>query len=264
MFFREYFISIADCLEAQFTGIQRKGQNTTDKGELCEMFIKNLLSDLFNDHFKIFRGGKIVNIDNDESKQIDIILTAKNAIKIFSDKGIYPIESVYGVFSITSTLDHSKLFDKNGIIEEFKSIPKNNPQFEYNNFIDGIPGLEEKMLGFWNESIPFKCIFGFTGDINDKWENELNQIVAEDRSVKSGLPDLIIVNRKGMIVKLNGPTQSSNGNIIDKDFHFTRFVNYKNYGAPMIMIAQTLFGLSDWQNRLITRYGKYFKKDLLT
>lgn len=265
MFFKEYFISIADCLEAQFIGIQRRGQNPTDKGELCEMFIKNQLSDLFGDHFKIFRGGKIVNIDNEESKQMDIVLTAKNSIKIFGDKGIYPVESVYGVFSITATLDHTKLFDqKDGVIEEFKSIPKNNPQFEYNNFIEGIPGLEEGMLRYWHDAIPFKCVFGFTGDINVSWENELNQMVVNNGSVKSSLPDLIIVNKKGFITKLKGPTLSNKGDMINKDFHFTRFVNYKNYGAPMVQIASTLFALSDWQNRLITKYGEYFKKDLLT
>ena len=259
MFFKEYFISIADCLEAQFMGIQRGGQNPTDKGELCEMFIKNLLYDLFSDHFKIFRGGKIVNIDNEESKQMDIVLTAKNSIKIFGDKGIYPVESVYGAFSITATLDHPKLFD---IIEEFKSIPKNNLQFEYLNFIE-LPDLEKQMLGYWRKAFPFKCVFGYTGDINVNWENELNQMVAENGSVKSSLPDLIIVNKKGLIAKLERPTQSSKGKMIDKDFHFTTFAGYKNYGAPMTQIASKLFGLSDWQNKMVTKYGEYFKKDLL-
>lgn len=264
MFFKEYFISIADCLDAQFRGIQRAKQNTSDKGELCEIFIKNLLNDLFSDQFKIFRGGKIVNIDNRESKQMDIVLTAKNSIKIFGDKGIYPVESVFGIFSITSTLNHPKLFDgKNGVIEEFKSIPKNNPQFIYNNIIDGLPGHEEKMLNYWHNKIPFKCVFGFEGDINESWEKELNQIVASDKDDKQRLPDLILVNKKGMILKLNGPTKTNKGDIIDKDFHFTRFVNYTNYGAPLIQIATTLFALSDWQNTLITKYSEYFKKDVL-
>jgi hypothetical protein len=264
LFFKEYFISIADCLDAQFRGMQRAKQNPADKGELFEVFVKNLLYDLFCDQFKIFRGGKIVDIGNNESSQMDIVLTAKNSIKIFGDKGIYPVESVFGIFSITATLDHTKLFDgKRGVIKEFKSIPKNNPQFIYNTFIEGIPGHEERMLNYWRDKIPFKCVFGFDGDISESWERELNEIVAGNKDDKHSLPDLIIVNKKGMILKLDGPTKTNKGYIIDKDFHFTRFVNYTNYGAPLIQLAATLFSLSDWQNTLITKYGEYFKKDVL-
>lgn len=263
MFFKEYFISIADVLEAQFAGMQRRGQNPIDKGELCEIFIRNLLNDLFNDHFRIFRGGKIINIDNKESSQIDIVLTAKNSIKIFGDKGIYPIESVYGVFSITATLDHPKLFSKErGIIEELKSIPKDNPQFEYLNFIS-IPDLENKMQDYWQKVFPFKCVFGFTGDINKNWENELNQMVAENRDIKSSLPDLIVVNKKGLIEKLNGPSLSTSGAMIENDFHFASFETHRNYGVPITKMASKLFSLSDWQNKMAVKYDKYFNKDLL-
>ena len=260
MFFKEYFLSIADRLDAQFRGMQRPGQNPTDKGELCEIFIRDLLFDLFADHFKIYRGGKIVDVDNHESKQMDIVLTAKNCLRIFGDKGIYPVESVWGVFSITATLDHQKLLD---VIKEFNSIPKDNPRFIYRNAIEGIPGLEEQQLNNWINKIPFKCVFGFCGDINSNWENELNQIVARDSCAKNKLPDLIIVNKKGVITKFSRPTMSTKGKIMDKDFHYTQFINYKNYGAPFIYMVSTLFALSDWQYAMVPKYDDYFNKDLI-
>jgi hypothetical protein len=61
-------------LDAEFRGMERRGQNPSDKGELCKIFFKDFLDDIFGDQFKIFRGGKVINIDENESKQIDIVL----------------------------------------------------------------------------------------------------------------------------------------------------------------------------------------------
>jgi hypothetical protein len=256
MFFKEYFISVADCLEAQYLGIQRKGQNPSDKGELCEIFLKSLLNDLFSDLFKIYRGGKIINVEKKRIKQI-IVLSAKNTIKIFGDKGIYPIESVYRVFSITATLDHPKLFS---VIEEFKSIPKENPQFESINVL----GFDEKeVLEKWNERFPFKCAFGFSGDINLSWEKELNEMVATDSNLKNYFPDLILVNKRGMITKVYPESaKTTDGSIISKDFHYTDFESYPNYGAPIIVVANELYYLSSWQRTVVPAYPAYFNKDL--
>jgi len=246
-------MSISDCLNAKFEGIQRKGQNSTDKGELCELFIKDFLDDFFVDNFKIFRGGKIVNIENLESKQIDIVLAAKNTIKIFSDKGIYPIESVFGVFSITATLDHPKLL---GCIEELKSIPRQNAQFLF-YFIN-----EQENMEIWYKRFPYKCIFGFTGDINLEWENELNKMVGQNNSEKNYLPDLIVINKKGMIQKVyNKPQPLLGGGETNKDFHFTDFKLITNYGTYISSILNELYVLSGWQFYMAPKYYKYFNRD---
>ncbi|HOO53938.1 MAG TPA: hypothetical protein PLM24_01030 [Methanothrix sp.] len=246
-------------------GIRRDGQNSTDKGELCEMFIKEVLYDLFSDNFKIYRGGKIVNINNSESDQLDVLLLSKNSIKLFGDKGIYPVESAYGVFSVTATLDHPKLFE--GCIKEFKSIPKQNPMIQFLNFIE-IPDLEQKMLRYWYERFPFKCVFGFKGDINANWETELNLLAKENPDAKSYLPDIIIVNKKGMIRKLYGKEKALKADgteltISDKDFHYTDFKKYNNYGAAINILAKELYDLSHWQYNFAVQYQSYFKKDLI-
>ena len=85
MFIKAYFNSIMEKLDAEFRGMEIRGQNPSDKGELCEIFLKNLLDDIFSDQFKIFRGGKVINIDENESKQMDIVLLAKNTPKLFGN-----------------------------------------------------------------------------------------------------------------------------------------------------------------------------------
>jgi len=202
----------------------------------------------------------IINVENKESKQIDIVLSAKNTIKIFGDKGIYPIESVYGVFSITSTLDHPKL---SNVIEEFKSIPKENTQFEF--FTEGNLGeaQKKKVLEKWNNRFPYKCVFGFSGDINASWEKELNEMAAANSHLKNCLPDLILVNKKGVIEKIHSDTaRTVAGSIIEKDFHYTDFQLNPNYGAPIIYIANELYYLSTWQGTIAPAYPAYFNKDL--
>jgi hypothetical protein len=95
MFFKERLISIAEIIDAKFKGYANIAENApADKGELCELFIKQVLLDALGDSFKIFRGGKIVNCLGVELKQIDILLTGKLNIKLFEDKGIYPTETV--------------------------------------------------------------------------------------------------------------------------------------------------------------------------
>src|SRR5689334_13104197 len=111
MFFKDYFISIAEIINSQFRGYEAITKNPADKGELCEIFIKNFLQESLGDSFKIFRGGRIVNCLDAESKQIDIILTGKRSIKLFGDKGIFPTETVQGCFSITATLTKEKLLN---------------------------------------------------------------------------------------------------------------------------------------------------------
>lgn len=253
MFFKDYFNSIADQLDAKYRGIQR--QKPDDKGELCEVFIKDFLTDFLSDQFKIFRGGNIINIDGSKSRQLDVILTAKNTIKIFDDKGFYPIESVYAVFSITSTLNHPKLLD---CFEEFKSIPKQNPHFEFHHPLD-----RENVLKKWKERFPFKCIFGFTGSINQKWEDELNGMVNKDMNLKEMLPDFTIINKKGTVIKIHKkPCKMCNGSETNKDFHYTDFNQYKYYGAVFPLMLNELYFLSTWQESIAIPYQDYFNKEL--
>jgi len=257
--FKDYFNSIADTLQCNFEGT--KGINHPgDKGELCEIFVKNFLERTLSDVYRIVRGGIIVNIDGKKSKQLDIILTGRNTINIFEEKGLYPVESVFGVFSITAKLDRKKLFSS--CLEEFKTIPKENLRLH--------PGIldKEKVLSEWQKNVPIKCIFAYDGSLNEKWETELNEAVRTKPEEKNFFPDFIIINKKGMITKIiKKPTRSSDGALINKDFHYTRFGKhprgYSFYGAALEHILVKLYNLSCWQFFITPEYHEYFNMDML-
>ena len=122
------------------------------------------MTDSFSGLARMFRGGKVIDTEGNTSKQIDVVLCPMNTLKISSDKGIYPIESVYGVFSITKKLDHQKLFsvspEHGGCIENLKSVGTLKADFRY--IYEGSP-LTLPTLDFHKTAHPYKCIFGYSG-----------------------------------------------------------------------------------------------------
>jgi hypothetical protein len=251
MFFKNHFISIADIIDAKFKGYQYTAKNPADKGELCEIFIKEFLSDSLGDSFKIFRGGRVVNNFGDESKQIDIVLTGKKSIKLFGDKGIYPTETVYGCISVTATLSKQKIID---CCNEFKSIPKTGYAFLSPGFLS--ESYKQQSLAVWKTLAPYKCVFAFQGDLNEGWIEDMLAISKDAEIPHNILPDLVIVNKIGFIEKILTKDKKT-------EFGFILFSDaYKNYGVPF---GKLLYNLNtfNWEELFLQPDLKhYFNKDM--
>jgi hypothetical protein len=256
MFFKDYFNSVAQIIDFKYQGHSRKKQNPVDKGELCEIFMKDFLIDTFSDNFKIFRGGKIVSSDNGESKQLDIVLCSKKSIKIFGDKGIYPIETVCGVFSVTATFGKSKL---NTCLKEFQSIPK-RPKFFYSGIAKNAEMTDDVMLR-WNQFVPFKCIWAYSGSIQGTWILDLNKIIKDGKIDRHLLPDLIVVNKKGMLLKNHAHFDQPFADGVPY-YLFQSFKKVPNPGACFGQMLHSLFLTTTWQDFILPRYDDYFSKDL--
>lgn len=254
MFFRNYFDSVADILEARLKGYERDKMNPADKGELCELFIKEFLMDSLSDNFKIFRGGKVVNCSSKESKQLDIVLCGKKTIKIFSDKGIYPTETVKGVFSITSTLDIQKL---NKCLEEFNSIPKTGYHFIAQKFLPEKFKIETQRI--FEDLTPFTCLFSFYGDINVSWIDHLYKWIHENKPNPSLTPDIIVVNKRGMIFK---KWKKAGENKFNVTYEFVDFKMTTSPGQCFSRILYDLYNLSYEELYLQPGYTEYFNNDL--
>lgn len=250
MFYKDYFISIANIIDSQFRGYEATTKNPADKGELCEIFVKNFLTYSLEDSFKIFRGGHIINSIGDESKQIDIVLTGKKSLKLFGDKGVFPTETVQGCFSITATLTKEKLLN---CVEEFKSIPKKGYEFLSAKF--GSNDFFKQSEDVWKRLLPYKCVFAYKGEIKEDWIDDFIKKSEKADLFYNDLPDLIIVNKVGMIEK-----------IITKEktvFSFGLFKDYQdNIGIPF---GKMLYHLNTfcWEELYLQPELKnYFNRDL--
>lgn len=250
MFYKDYFISIANIIDSQFRGYESITKNPADKGEICEIFIKNFLTDSLSDSFKIFRGGRIINSVDDESKQIDVILSGKRSLKLFGDKGIFPTETVQGCFSITATLDKKKLLT---CIEEFKSIPKRGYGFLTAKFSSDDFFKQSEQV--WKTLLPYKCVFAYKGEIKEDWIDDLIKSSEKADLFYNDLPDLIIVNKVGMIEKIISKEKTK--------FSFMLFKDYQdNIGIPF---GKMLYHLNTfcWEELYLQPELKnYFNKDL--
>ncbi|CAD5256218.1 MULTISPECIES: DUF6602 domain-containing protein [unclassified Imperialibacter] len=254
MFFKNYFLGVADILQAKFLGHERENQHSGDKGELSENFVQEFLTDSLADNFKIFRGGQIINSSGKSSKQLDIVLCGKRTIKIFGDKGIYPIESVAGVFSITANLSFSKLKD---CMKEFHSIPKYGYHFSIEKFYGET--FVKQTMNTYKLLFPFTCVFAFKGDINERWVEEILGFLTKNKIDPALWPDLIVVNKKGMIELSRTKTESGT---IDLRYQFVDFTDYTNYGICFTKILFHLYNLSHEEFILKPQYEQYFNKDL--
>jgi len=252
MFFKDHFLSIADIIDSKLKAYEKTAINPADKGELCEIFMKEFLIDSLNDSFKIFRGGRIVDSYGNSSKQIDIILTGKRTIKIFGDKGIYPTESVFDCFSITATLSEEKHIK---CFEEFESIPKENGRFFRDPLVPDDYFNMSKDL--WKTLTPFKCIFAYKGQIKEEWIKTLVDKANGHKIPYNLIPDLIVVNKVGMIEKYPFSKTDKNPKL-----HYTSFNEHLNYWIPF---AKMLSRMNDnnWEEfSLRPKLEEYLNKDL--
>lgn len=252
MFFKNLLNGTAEALDIRYQSSLRDGINSADIGELCEIFIKEFLTNCLDDQYKIFRGGNIVNTIGDRSPQMDIILTNKNALKIFGDKGIYPIETLIGVFSITSNLTLQKLGD---CIKQLSKIPKHNYSFLMDTFYGEKFKNDTDIL--WKNAVPFSCIYGFKGNIKESWLDEINK-QSRGISDKSLLPSLIVVNKKAMLEKCI--KKGKDGQIMYR-YEFVPINTKDKYGYYLSKILFHLYNLSGEQNFRTPNYGRYFDKD---
>lgn len=252
MFFKNLLNGTAETLDIKYQSSLRDGINSADIGELCEIFIKEFLTNCLDDHYKIFRGGNIVNTIGDRSPQMDIVLTNKNTLKIFGDKGVYPIETLIGVFSITSNLTLSKL---KKCIGELAKIPKHHYYFHMETFFGEKFKDETDMV--WKVHVPFSCIFGFKGNIKESWLQEINK-VAHQVSDKSLLPTLIVVNKKAMFEKCF--KKQDNGKVTFW-YEYVPINTRDKHGYYLSKILFHLYNLSGEQYFRKPNYAEYFGKD---
>ncbi|MBK7885311.1 MAG: hypothetical protein IPJ81_17155 [Chitinophagaceae bacterium] len=251
MFFKSHFISIADIIDSKFRSYQQIVKNPADKGELCEIFMKEFLLDALDDSFKIFRGGRIVNSTGNESKQMDIVLVGKRTIKLFGDKGIYPTESVFGCISITSTLTKQKLYD---CCSEFKSIPKKD--FHLHNYGCFSEKFVFQSINIWRTLLPYKVIFAYQGALEKTWIKDIYDFGRDEEIPYNVLPDLIIVNKLGFIEKI----RAKDG--VSAELQFFPFSKYPNYGLPF---GKMLFNLNNanWEEFILQpQLEFYLNKDI--
>lgn len=253
--YRNYLISVSDILEAKLKAHERPSLNSNDKGDLCESFIKEFLIDTLGDLFKIYRGGNIVNSKNEISNQLDIILCRKRSLKLFGDKGIYPLESVMGEIEITANLTKEKLIKD---CEKLLSIPKRNYRFNMSMHLP--EAYREESHKLYRTILPFTCIFGYRGDIDQSWVKILTELFHKaDQVAKSLLPTIVAVNKQGLIYK---SISKSNDGLLFVEYLYMDLSHPDLHGETFGRIVNSLYNISQEEVNMQFDYTDYFNGDI--
>jgi hypothetical protein len=125
---------------------------------------------------------------------MDIVLCSKNYPSIFADKGLYPLESVLGVFAVTSNLTREKLMNS---VDCLASIPTTNPRFYYLAPWHGTVEPQEEVISVWKKRVPYRCVFAINGILDQDSVVELNHRVDAGQVALERMPNHIVVNREG-------------------------------------------------------------------
>lgn len=260
MYFKEYLNSISDILDSKRNAYILQ-TNPSDIGELCEIFIKEFLGEVFSGIFKIYRGGHIIDSKGLTSEQIDIIICSQASMKLFSDKGLFPIESVFGIINVKKTLTHTNLFSNKpkdcGIIKNISSIP-------IEKYALNIPGFfnQDYVMSAFMKYWPYKVSFAYEGKLNKEWENKLNASVSNENDLLS-LPDLIIINKVGYIIKSKEKKiVFPDGSEICKYFHMVEYNKDEQKFAGLSMIVQEIYKSVQWQYLVLPAYHEYFNNEI--
>jgi hypothetical protein len=255
-FFTDYFHSVTEVLNAKYRGMRRQNQNSADIGELCETFVKEVLQKFFGGVLRAHRGGKIISAHRRESQQIDVLLTGQNTLALFEDKGVYPVETVFGAFAITSTLDLPKL---KASIKNLASIPNEKPRIELPlQHPANIPIFEEH----WRDNYPLRCVFGFDGTIADSWIATMIEMEQSESIRHADMPELVIVNNRGLLVRGGEGRQMASGNASNAPYHFIDFQKLHNGCFWVAFLLARLYDLSKLQHVVFPNYLYYFNPDI--
>lgn len=190
-----YFQSYADQLQlkAERAGIFQNKPDTGDKRE-------NILVEFLDLHLParcaITKGGQIIDSQNNESKQVDIVITNDLSLQFKEyrknelQKVFNCIEGCYCVISVKSDLGKDDLFDA---IDNLYSIPRLkdvpvSPLIRDPNYI-----LEE---------IPHRIVFAYKGPDLEVVKKNLLEYQQERRIQPENLINMIVVNNRYHISKV--------------------------------------------------------------
>lgn len=193
---REYYLNVASVLrgEADAASIF---PNTTDIGMSREKVYSEFLRLHAPSKCNVFLGGFLFDMNGNESKQLDIIITTDTAPRFDfhnrdgSGKSFSPVEGTLGVISIKSVLNKAELEDA---LSGLASIPPTQS-------LDGRISFDVEIFDY--DDWPYKIIFSSDGVEGNTLLSHLNSFYKEHSEIPiCRRPHLIHVAGKYVIMRI--------------------------------------------------------------
>lgn len=211
---KSYYQTIGEILHHQ-AEISAVYPNPTDKGYFRETIYSEFLKNHLPSSCNIVLGGFLFDLNGNESKQLDVIVTNSTCLRYRLPvnhiiKEFACTEGSLAVISVKSDLDSRGLIDT---LDNLASIPPNQSLEGRVSPLMSIPNYAD-----W----PYKIVYAHKGTSIEALHQSLNKFYLERTSIPiTRRPNLIHVNRKGCIIRIPpGGGKLRNGDMVpEHTFH---------------------------------------------
>ncbi len=251
---KSYFNHIADILNAQ-SNVASFNQHRPDTGSNREEVLIDILNKHLPDCLVAINGGNVINIEEEQSKQIDIIIKNNLFPKFEQSKKTSVItESVAGVLSVKSFLDKNTLEES---IENVASIPKFSKEtLSLSNSSIVREDLQEKFTSYW----PYRAVFAYGGiNPNTLYEYALAYYNAHPTRLAS-FPKMIIVNKSFCIRFFPDGGVLADGSPIPKNHLLAMMLTSENQGYPIAGVITEINNYVPWMHYMKHNFSLYIDK----
>lgn len=216
---KEVFESISEKMRSDFEKVTKMIEHPGEKGTARENALMKYLRPHIPDKFE-FSEGIIIDSFDHQSRQVDVIIHDKTATPFLQDRdlaNVIPIESVYAVIEVKSTLTKDELSKCIENIKSVRSLKKNT-----------ITGQVSPTLGF---------VFAYDSDstLETIYKNffELSKDIPPEQQITC-----ICVLNKGLILPIHKARLSSISFLPSND---TLFAMHNNASNALLMFYLLLF-----------------------
>ncbi|MDS4041212.1 MAG: hypothetical protein RKP20_08560 [Candidatus Competibacter sp.] len=248
---RDYFNSLADVLSARSKSASFSGHRP-DTGTNREELLIEILNKHLPDRLRAIGGGKVLNLQGDLSRQIDVIVKNDLFPKFAEhDKSCVIAESVAGVIGVRSYLD------KLGLEESIENVAS-------------VPGFSDKTLSMTNSSLvrvdlqaqflakwPFRAVFAYDSiDPDTIYKHALAYYQAHSSRVRE-FPDMIVVNKGICIRYLRDGGVLQDGTKLPANYLQPLLLKDTTQGYPIAGMITTLNDYVPWMHYMKFNFSPY-------
>jgi hypothetical protein len=251
---RDYFNSLAEGLAVNSKSASF-GQHRPDTGANREDLVINLLNNHLPDRLKAIAGGKVVNIEGDLSKQIDVIV--KNDLFPRFDqhgKSCVIAEAVAGVVSVRSHLDKAGLEET---IENVASVPEfSDSTLSLTNSSIVRSNLQSQFTSNW----PFRVVFAYDSiDPDTIYQHALAYYKTHSARAHK-LPEMIIVNKRICIRFLLDGGTLQDGTKLPTNYMQPLLLTDSTQGYPIAGMITKLNDYVPWMHYMKFNFSPYIDR----
>ncbi len=231
--------------------------NTTDVGMSRERVYSEVLKQHLPSSCNVYYGGFVFDLDGNESKQIDLIVSSDNSPQFNfhnqdgSGKSFACIDGCVAVASIKSNLDSTELIDS---LKNIASLPNKAS-------IDGrhIPQIKIKNYDDW----PFKIVYASDGVSTETISKTIKRFYQDNSNIPiHKRPNLIHVAGKYVFTRIEEGVTTRDGTKLEPDTFYPQDHHPDEYGIPFAVIKiQRIAAASDY---LSYRYDRLLNNLPLT